>query len=119
MAYQVVFGELKEGKSIIRKIENLPTQSDKPTKDVTIVGMSIHPILLEILPNRIIQTAASYQVRRPSTLPKRDLIAQATHTKTFPTTRARISKVLNSLKSPLISRNTATKPSNPATLVLL
>lgn len=38
--YQVVFGELKEGKSIIRKIENLPTQSDKPTKDVTIVGMS-------------------------------------------------------------------------------
>ena len=39
-AYQVVFGELKEGKSIIRKIENLPTQSDKPTKDVTIVGMS-------------------------------------------------------------------------------
>ena len=42
--YQVVFGELKEGKSIIRKIENLPTQSDKPTKDVTIVGMSNHPI---------------------------------------------------------------------------
>ena len=42
-AYQVVFGELKEGKSIIRKIENMPTQSDKPTKDVTIVGMSNHP----------------------------------------------------------------------------
>lgn len=36
---QVVFGELKEGKSLIRKIENLTTQSDKPTKDVTIVGM--------------------------------------------------------------------------------
>ncbi|MCJ1273971.1 peptidyl-prolyl cis-trans isomerase cpr6 [Puttea exsequens] len=33
----VVFGELKDGKSIVRKIENLPTQSDKPTKDVVIV----------------------------------------------------------------------------------
>jgi hypothetical protein len=35
----VVFGELKDGKSIIRKIENMPTQSDKPNQDVTIVGM--------------------------------------------------------------------------------
>ncbi|KAL2045536.1 hypothetical protein N7G274_001964 [Stereocaulon virgatum] len=33
----VVFGELRDGKSIIRKIENMPTQSDKPNKDVTIV----------------------------------------------------------------------------------
>jgi peptidyl-prolyl isomerase D len=33
----VVFGEVLNGKSIVRKIENLPTQgSDKPTKDVTI-----------------------------------------------------------------------------------
>ena len=51
IACQVVFGELKEGKSIIRKIENLPTQSDKPTKDVTIVGMSNHAIMLGIAPN--------------------------------------------------------------------
>ncbi|KAL2868629.1 cyclophilin-like domain-containing protein [Aspergillus lucknowensis] len=33
----VVFGEAINGKSIIRKIENLPTQADKPTSDVTIV----------------------------------------------------------------------------------
>ncbi|KAK4692031.1 peptidyl-prolyl isomerase D, partial [Lecanoromycetidae sp. Uapishka_2] len=33
----VVFGELKEGKSLIRKIENLTTQSDKPQRDVIIV----------------------------------------------------------------------------------
>lgn len=33
----VVFGEVLNGKSIVRKIENLPTQSgDKPNKDVTI-----------------------------------------------------------------------------------
>jgi len=33
----VVFGEVLNGKSIVRKIENLPTQgSDKPVKDVTI-----------------------------------------------------------------------------------
>jgi len=33
----VVFGEVLNGKSIVRKIENLPTQgSDKPTKDVVI-----------------------------------------------------------------------------------
>ena len=35
---QVVFGEVKEGKSIIRKIEGLATQNDKPTKDVVIAG---------------------------------------------------------------------------------
>ena len=35
----VVFGEVINGKSIVRKIENLPTQgSDKPTKDVTITN---------------------------------------------------------------------------------
>ncbi|KAI3322567.1 cyclophilin-like domain-containing protein [Xylariaceae sp. AK1471] len=32
----VVFGEVKTGKSIVRQIENLPTQSDKPQQDVTI-----------------------------------------------------------------------------------
>lgn len=35
----VVFGEVLSGKSIVRKIENLPTQgSDKPAKDVTITS---------------------------------------------------------------------------------
>ncbi|TAQ89384.1 hypothetical protein B7494_g2261 [Chlorociboria aeruginascens] len=35
----VVFGEVLNGKSIVRKIENLPTQgSDKPAKDVTITN---------------------------------------------------------------------------------
>jgi peptidyl-prolyl isomerase D len=35
----VVFGEVLNGKSIVRKIENLPTQgSDKPTKDVLITN---------------------------------------------------------------------------------
>ena len=33
----VVFGEVLAGKGIVRKIENLPTQNDKPTRDVTIV----------------------------------------------------------------------------------
>ncbi|KAJ5233917.1 Peptidyl-prolyl cis-trans isomerase D [Penicillium citrinum] len=34
----VVFGEVINGKSIVRKIENLPTQSDKPKVDVTVVN---------------------------------------------------------------------------------
>ena len=34
----VVFGEVLNGKSIVRKIENLNTQNDKPQQDVTIVG---------------------------------------------------------------------------------
>lgn len=34
----VVFGEVLNGKSIVRKIENLPTQNDKPQQDVTIIG---------------------------------------------------------------------------------
>lgn len=33
----VVFGEVINGKNIVREIENLRTQSDKPTEDVTIV----------------------------------------------------------------------------------
>lgn len=32
----VVFGQVINGKNIIREIENLPTQSDKPAQDVTI-----------------------------------------------------------------------------------
>ena len=36
----VVFGEVISGKSIVRQIENLPTQSDKPVKDVIIAGES-------------------------------------------------------------------------------
>lgn len=36
----VVFGEVIDGKGIIRKIEGLKTQSDKPVHDVTIVGTS-------------------------------------------------------------------------------
>ena len=38
---QVVFGELKDGKGIIQKIEGLPTQADKPTREVTIVGKHV------------------------------------------------------------------------------
>ncbi|KAL4942477.1 peptidyl-prolyl cis-trans isomerase D [Aspergillus oleicola] len=33
----VVFGEVLNGKSVVRKIENMSTQADKPTQDVTIV----------------------------------------------------------------------------------
>ncbi|OJJ48698.1 hypothetical protein ASPZODRAFT_130809 [Penicilliopsis zonata CBS 506.65] len=33
----VVFGEVINGKSVVRKIENMPTQADKPNTDVTVV----------------------------------------------------------------------------------
>ncbi|PLN80739.1 peptidyl-prolyl cis-trans isomerase D [Aspergillus taichungensis] len=33
----VVFGEVINGKSVVRKIENMPTSADKPSTDVTIV----------------------------------------------------------------------------------
>ncbi|KAJ9193311.1 hypothetical protein DTO166G4_5384 [Paecilomyces variotii] len=33
----VVFGEVINGKSLVRKIENIPTQADKPVVDVTVV----------------------------------------------------------------------------------
>jgi cyclophilin family peptidyl-prolyl cis-trans isomerase len=37
----VVFGEVINGKSIVREIENLKTQSgDKPFSDATIIGMT-------------------------------------------------------------------------------
>lgn len=35
----MVFGEVVDGKGIISKLENLKTQSDKPQKDATIIGM--------------------------------------------------------------------------------
>ncbi len=40
----VVFGEVVDGKSIVRKIEGLKTQNDKPLRDVAIIGMSSHCI---------------------------------------------------------------------------
>lgn len=41
----VVFGEVLDGKGIVRKIENLKVQNDKPLQDVTIIGESkAHPI---------------------------------------------------------------------------
>ena len=36
---KVVFGEVLDNKGLIREIENLTTQADKPTKDVIIAGM--------------------------------------------------------------------------------
>ena len=37
----VVFGEVISGKSIVRRVENLPKQpGDKPTKEVLIAGMA-------------------------------------------------------------------------------
>lgn len=35
----MVFGEVVDGKGIIRKLENLKTQNDKPQQDATIIGM--------------------------------------------------------------------------------
>ena len=37
-----MFGEVLEGKSIVRKIEGLTTQADKPTSDATIVGKTFY-----------------------------------------------------------------------------
>lgn len=43
----VVYGEVINGKSIVRQIENLKTQSgDKPFHDATIIGKSNHEQLL-------------------------------------------------------------------------
>lgn len=45
----VVFGEVVAGKSIVRQIENLPTQgSDKPAKDVTITACGELPADYEV-----------------------------------------------------------------------
>lgn len=44
---KVVFGEVLDNKGLIREIENLTTQSDKPTKDVIIAGMFYSVLLLK------------------------------------------------------------------------
>lgn len=51
----VVFGEVLSGKSVVRKIENLKTQSDKPIKDVVIADCG------ELSPNE----ALSADVKAP------------------------------------------------------
>jgi peptidyl-prolyl isomerase D len=38
----VVFGEVINGKSIVREIENLKTSGDKPLSDATIIGMAYY-----------------------------------------------------------------------------
>lgn len=35
----MVFGEVVDGKGIIRKLENLKTQNEKPQREATIIGM--------------------------------------------------------------------------------
>lgn len=35
----MVFGEVVDGKGIIRKLEDLKTQNEKPIKEATITGM--------------------------------------------------------------------------------
>ncbi|CAF9917528.1 MAG: peptidyl-prolyl cis-trans isomerase cpr6 [Heterodermia speciosa] len=37
----VVFGNVLDGKSIVRKIENIKTQNEKPLKDATIIGKTL------------------------------------------------------------------------------
>ena len=44
---KVVFGEVLDNKGLIREIENLTTQADKPTKDVIIAGMYYSVLLLK------------------------------------------------------------------------
>ena len=47
---KVVFGEVLDNKGLIREIENLATQADKPMKDVMIVGMFLrHAIATQAL----------------------------------------------------------------------
>ena len=48
----VVFGEVIAGKSIVRRIENLPKQpGDKPTKEVLIAGMNDDNLFRQALIN--------------------------------------------------------------------
>lgn len=44
---EVVFGEVLDNKGLIREIENLTTQADKPTKDVIIVGLFLLCLMVE------------------------------------------------------------------------
>lgn len=44
---EVVFGEVLDNKGLIREIENLTTQADKPTKDVIIVGLFLLCLIVE------------------------------------------------------------------------
>ena len=47
IVHKVVFGEVLDNKGLIREIENLTTQADKPTKDVIIAGMFYSVLLLK------------------------------------------------------------------------
>jgi hypothetical protein len=66
----VVFGEVINGKSIVREIENLKTESgDKPLQDVTIIGMII-PWSFHAISNYS-QTVVNSQARTTTRLQKK------------------------------------------------
>jgi hypothetical protein len=66
----VVFGEVINGKSIVREIENLKTQSgDKPWSDATIIGMAYRQFSQETA--NFWQTAVSSPVTTTTTPQRR------------------------------------------------
>ena len=111
---QVVFGELKDGKSIVRKIENLPTQSDKPTKDVVIVGMASIADVSCAITDYIIQIVVSYRVTKHRRVPRKSPTVLVTYTRNSQMIRMKNSKVLRSLRLPPTSKNMAIRLSKLA-----
>ena len=89
----MVFGEVLDGKGLVRKIESLPTQNDKPLKDVSITGMYRKPALLFLFRWLImVKTAVNYLGMRHPKLRRRYRILQEIHTKTSPKIKGKSSK---------------------------
>jgi len=85
----VVFGEVLAGKSIVRKIENLPTQgSDKPQKDVVIVdcgeltGSEANDLPVQA-PDSTGDTYEDFPEDNPTTLSATEVLKIATELKGF------------------------------------
>lgn len=89
---QVVFGELKDGKGIIRKIESLSTQADKPTKDVVITGEFVPQHLNSEISLIWSQTVVKSLGKKQHPPAKRSLTARVMYTKNSQRTKRENSK---------------------------
>ena len=117
----VVFGEVTNGKSIVRKIENIKTVSEKPNHPVVIAGQSLWSLGHRQRKSANLSSPTQTVAKSPKPLqlpnPIPPVMSTKTIRKTRPTTITLPSPPVS--KKPPRSKTSATKLSNPLTSLLV
>ena len=115
----VVFGEVTNGKSIVRKIEHIKTVSEKPKHPVVIAGQSLWSLGHRQKKSANLSSPTQTVAKSPKLLQLPIPLVMSTKTirKTRPTTITLPSPPVS--KKPPRSKTSATKLSNPLTSLLV